>query len=106
MAMVECSECKGRVSGKAWRCPHCGKPETKIPVWPWHMVSVFSVLGFVNMMIVRGNAPIDAAARRMMGKGPAPPSFSAHPLSFWILWLSLWGALGVACIIRRWNSRV
>ena len=24
MAMIRCSECKGKVSDKAWLCPHCG----------------------------------------------------------------------------------
>jgi hypothetical protein len=24
MALIRCSECKGKVSDKAWMCPHCG----------------------------------------------------------------------------------
>lgn len=30
MAIIECSECKGKVSDTAATCPHCGAPQSKV----------------------------------------------------------------------------
>ena len=34
MALIECYECKGKVSSEAKACPHCGLPiEVEIEYW-------------------------------------------------------------------------
>lgn len=36
MALIQCPECSGQISQKAWFCPHCGEPNPRaiIPTMP------------------------------------------------------------------------
>ena len=88
MAMVECSECKGRVSEKAWACPRCGKPQLAFPAWQWKMAVIGALVSLplswcMSMYRDRVEVSICVAA-----------------------WIALWCAAGMSAVLDRWNSRV
>lgn len=43
--LIECKDCRGKVSNLAHHCPHCGRPNSEATKKQWMVVAVMLTIG-------------------------------------------------------------
>lgn len=89
MAIIECSECKGKVSDTAATCPHCGAPQSAkkaaseqiaaplgaIPKKKWTLGKILGLVfvAFIVVSCIAGNSSDAPKSSSTASKEPAKP---------------------------------